>query len=224
MSSGLKSLNEEALLVKFNCRTGRNGWTLEDEHRIIVIATDMICHRLHNHRLGQEKFERPSQVVTWYGAMQAQDYASIKWAVGLRCYDATDATIEQAIVNKTIVRTWLMRGTLQLVAASDVCWMLELLAPRIIAHSARRYLQLELDEVTFAHSYETLTKVLQGGKQLTRAEITLALEEAGISTSGQRGYHILRRAGLEGLICFGPIQDKQETLCCLMNGCLTART
>jgi hypothetical protein len=181
--------------VKFNCRTGRNGWTLEDEHRIIVIATDMICHRLHNHRLGQEKFERPSQVVTWYGAMQAQDYASIKWAVGLRCYDATDATIEQAIVNKTIVRTWLMRGTLQLVAASDVCWMLELLAPRIIAHSARRYLQLELDEVTFA----------------PRAEITLALEEAGISTSGQRGYHILRRAGLEGLICFGPIQDKQET-------------
>jgi hypothetical protein len=89
--------------------------------------------------------------------------------------------------------------------------MLTLLAPRLIATSARRYRQLELDEATFAHSYEVLTKVLQGGKQLSRAEIMLVLEQAGISTDGQRGYHILRRAGLEGLICFGPRQDKQET-------------
>jgi hypothetical protein len=89
--------------------------------------------------------------------------------------------------------------------------MLALLAPRVIANSARRYHQLELDDATFAHSYEILTKRLQGGKQLTRSEILLILEQASISTSGQRGYHILRRAALEGLVCFGPFQDKQET-------------
>lgn len=176
-----------------------------------MIASDIVCHRFYNQRIAQEKLELPSQVVTWFGAMQAQDYASVKWAVGLRCSRVTDATIEQAIVSKTIVRTWLMRGTLQVVAASDVRWMLALLAPRIIANSARRYHQLELDDATFAHSYETLTKMLQGGKQLTRSEIMLILEQASISTTGQRGYHILRRAGLEGIICFGLIQDKQET-------------
>ncbi len=176
-----------------------------------MIASDIAHHWLYNQRIVQEKSELPSRVVAWFGAMQAQDYASVKWAIGLRCYDATDAIIEQTIVNKTIVRTWLMRGTLQVVAAADVGWMLELLAPRIIANSARRHQQLELDDATFVHSYETLTKALQGGKQLTRAEIMLVLEQAGISTTGQRGYHILRRAGLEGLICFGPIQDKQET-------------
>lgn len=176
-----------------------------------MIASDIVCHRLHNQRIVQEKFELPSQAVAWFGAMQAQDYASTKWAIGLRCHGTTDAIIEQAIVNKTIVRTWLMRGTLQVVAASDVRWMLTLLAPRIIANSARRHQQLELDDATFAHSYETFTKVLQGGKQLARAEIMLVLEEAGLSTTGQRGYHILRRAGLEGLVCFGPIQDKQQT-------------
>lgn len=135
--------------------------------------------------------------MAWFGAMQAQDYASVKWAVGLRCSRVTDATIEQAIVSTAIVRTWLMRGTLQVVAASDVRWMLALLAPRMIANSARRYHQLEPDDATFAHSYETLTKMLQGGKQLTRSEIMLTLEQASISTTGQRGYHILRRAGLE---------------------------
>jgi hypothetical protein len=143
--------------------------------------------------------------------MQAQDYVGVKWAIGLRCRSATDATIEQALVKKKIVRTWLMRGTLQIVAASDVRWMLQLLAPRIVANSARRYQQLELDDATFVRSYETLTKALQGGKQLSRAEIMVVLEQAGISTTGQRVYHILRRAGLEGLICFGPMQGKQET-------------
>lgn len=69
--------------------------------------------------------------------------------MGLRCCGATDAIIEQAIVNKTIVRTWLMRGTLQVVAASDVRWMLALLAPRLIVSSARRYQQLEIDDATF---------------------------------------------------------------------------
>jgi hypothetical protein len=176
-----------------------------------MIALDIPHHRLYNQRIGEEKFEQPSQVVAWFGAMQAQDYTSVKWAIGLRCCSATDVIIEQAIVNKTVVRTWLMRGTLQVVAASDVRWILALLSPRIIANSARRYHQLELDDATFAHSYEILTNGLQGGKQLTRSEIMLILEQAGISTSGQRGYHILRRAGLEGLVCFGPIQDKQET-------------
>lgn len=176
-----------------------------------MIALDIPHHRLYNQRIGEGRFEQPSQVVAWFGAMQAQDYTSVKWAIGLRCCSATDVIIEQAIVSKTVVRTWLMRGTLQVVAASDVRWMLALLAPRVIANSARRYHQLELDDATFAHSYEILTKRLQGGKQLTRSEILLILEQASISTSGQRGYHILRRAALEGLVCFGPFQDKQET-------------
>ena len=176
-----------------------------------MTALDIAHYRLYNQQITQEKCGLPSQVVTWFGAMQAQYYASIKWAVGLRCYGATNTIIEQAIVNKTIVRTWLMRGTLHVVAASDVRWILALLGPRIIANSNRRYQQLELDNATFTQSYEILTEVLQDGKQMSRAELMLVLEEANISPTGQRGYHILRRAGLEGLVCFGPIQDKQET-------------
>ena len=176
-----------------------------------MITSDIAILRLSNQRIVRGKFEHPDQVVAWFGAMQGQDYAAVKWAVGLRCRQASDALIEGAIGSKSIVRTWLMRGTLQVVAAPDVRWMLALLGPRLIANSARRYRQLDLDEITFRRSFSSLTKALHGGGQLTRSEILFALQQDGVSTDGPRGYHILRRAGLEGLICFGPMQDKQET-------------
>ena len=176
-----------------------------------MTASDIVYHRLYNQRIAQRACETPGQAVAWMGAIQAQDYASVKWAIGLRCSGATDSSVEQAFANRTIVRTWLMRGTLHVVGAPDVRWMLALAAPRIIASSARRYRQLGLDDATFAHSRETLAGTLQGGRQLTRGEIMLTLEGAGISTEGQRGYHILRHLAKEGLICFGPIQGKQQT-------------
>ena len=175
------------------------------------MTIDIAGRRLFNQRIVQSTFERPSQVVSWFGAMQAQDWAGVKWAIALRCHAATETTIEQAIVNKTIIRTWLLRGTLQVVAAADIRWMLALLAPRLLAQSARRRKQLELQDVILARSFEVITSVLQDHKRLTRANLLLALEQAGISIQGQRGYHILRHAGLEGLICFGPMQDKDQT-------------
>jgi hypothetical protein len=133
------------------------------------------------------------------------------WAVGLRTQDVTVGDIESALADKTILRTWLMRGTLHFVAATDVRWMLELLAPRNIASSAGRSRQLDLDEATFARSRELLTGVLQGGKHMTRSAIYELFETAHISTFGQRGYHILWRLAQEGLICFGAPSGKQQT-------------
>lgn len=167
--------------------------------------------RLNNHKITQGKSELPSQVVSWFGAMQAQDYASVKWAVGLRCAQTTDTLLEEEIAKQAIVRTWLMRGTLQIVAAPDIHWMLALLSPRIVAARARRYQQLELDDATLARSRELLIRDLEGGNRLTRKEVMFTLEQAGISTRGQRGYHILGHAALEGAICFGPNQGKEQT-------------
>jgi hypothetical protein len=167
--------------------------------------------RLHNQRIANSPFTQPAQVVAWLGAMQAQDYAGVKWAIGLRCRAATDTSIEQAIVAKNIIRTWLQRGTLQIVAAADIHWMLALLAPRLIAQSARRRRQLELDDAVLTRSVEIFTRLLQGHKQFTRADLLQELELSGIPAPGARGYHILRYAGLEGLICFGPMQGKEQT-------------
>ncbi len=172
---------------------------------------DIAQSRLYHQQIANTRFKEPSQVVSWLGALQAQDYAGAKWSIGLRLPDATDADIEQAIADKTIIRTWPMRGTLHFVAPEDVRWMLALLTPRVIANSAKRHEQLALDKAIFARSKELFAQALQGGQQLTRQEMMDVLEQAGISSNNQRGYHILGWVAQTGFICFGPMRGKQPT-------------
>ena len=171
-----------------------------------------IAHtRLANQGIANPTFAQPGDVVAWLGALQAQDYLGALWTIGLRMASATERQIEAALAERTIVRTWPMRGTLHFVAAPDVHWLLELLAPRVIAQSAGRYRQLELDEMTFARSKEVFAQALQGGQQFTRDEMHQLLEQVNIATAGQRGYHILLRAAQDRLICFGVPRGKQQT-------------
>jgi hypothetical protein len=174
-------------------------------------SSDIAQLRLYNQQIAATKFTRPADVVTWFGAMQAQDYLGALWAVGLRSKQADEATVEQAIAEKTIVRTWPMRGTIHFVAAEDARWMLELLTPRVLSRNVWRLKQLELDEAVLASSRKLFIKALKGGKQIRRDALYTLLEKAGISTAGQRGIHILGQLAQEGLICSGARQGKQHT-------------
>src|ERR1700761_4561956 len=91
---------------------------------------DIIIHRLYNQQLTSTKFKQPGELVNHFGAMQAQDYAMAKWAVGIRL-DLTERHIEQAINAGEIVRTHVLRPTWHFVSAADVRWMLQLSAQRI---------------------------------------------------------------------------------------------
>ncbi len=168
--------------------------------------------RLYSQQFEHSRLKRPGEVVAWLGAIQAQDYAGAKWSIGLRLPGSTDAEVEQAMEDRAIIRTWAMRGTLHFVAAADVRWMLGLLAPRIIANNARRYMQLGLDEPTLARSNEVLVDALQGGgKQLTRKELMSILRQKGISTEGQRAPYMLQRASLDSHICQGVMHRNDPT-------------
>ena len=158
-------------------------------------------------------FSDASDVVTWLGAVQAQDYSAAKWALGLRMPVgmASDSIIESAIANGRILRTHVMRRTWQFVSAKDLRWMLDLVAPRLIARSAGRYRQLGLDAATFGHCATILAKTLEGGHALTRDEISSAFERAGVSAHGPRLSHLLVRAELDGLICSGPLHGRHHT-------------
>ena len=162
---------------------------------------DIAVERLFCQQLAYSKFKLPGDVVSWLGAIQAQDYAGAKWSIGLRLSGSTEAGIEKALNDKAIIRTWAMRGTLHFIAAADVRWMLELLAPRVIAGNASRYKQLGLDKQTFVQSNAVLVDALQNGKQMTRKELLPVLRQNGISTEGQRAPYILQRASIDGLIC-----------------------
>jgi hypothetical protein len=177
--------------------------------------TNIALQRLLNQQIAQPTFAHPSQVVQWLGAVQAQDYLGALWAVGLRMPGATEAAIEQALAEKTIVRTWPMRGTIHFVAPADVRWMLELLTPRVLQGTKGRLAQLGLDEAIIAASAKVLAKALEGGQQLTRNALYQHLEQANIATTDSRGLHILNRLAHDRLLCFGARAGKQPTFALL---------
>jgi hypothetical protein len=176
-----------------------------------MTRSDIARLRLHNQRIAYATAEKPGDVVAWLGAVQAQDYLGALWAVGLRMRNAVEADVEQALADRTIIRTWPMRGTLHFVAAADIRWMLELLTPRVAAN-IRQYLlrEFDLDEGAFARSKDLFARALQGGKQLTRNAMYDVLEAGGVSAS-QRGRHILTLLAQDGFICFGAREGKQQT-------------
>jgi hypothetical protein len=166
--------------------------------------------RLVSQQIARPRFTTPADLVRWMGAVQAQDYAGSRWALGLRLPSAVESDVEAAVAARSIVRTWPMRGTLHYVPAADTRWMLRLLTPRVIARSSGRYRQLELDAATFRRAAKVLTRALKGCA-LTRGEAYATLERGGISPAGQRGIHILGHLAQQGLVCFGSRRGKQPT-------------
>jgi hypothetical protein len=174
-------------------------------------TTALLELRLANQQLSAHNFSKPEEVVAWMGALQAQEYAQSQWAIGVRLPGLQDTDIEQAIAEKRITRTWCVRGTLHLVHANDVHWLLTLLAPRIISGSATRYKNLELDEKTLQKTQTILSRTLKNNEPATRDELTAVFHKAGIEAKGERLTHILYRAAMDQLICIGPKRGNTGT-------------
>lgn len=172
----------------------------------------IVPERLHNQKLSSPDCKQAVDVVRWLGAVQAQDFPAAKWALALRMRAATDAVIQQAYDEGKILRTHLMRPTWHFVAPDDIRWLLELTAPRVNANCGSAFRTYELDTAVFKRTTKVLTKALQGGKHLTRAELRTALNRSGVAADdGIRLGHIMIRAELDGIVCSGPRAGKQFT-------------
>jgi Winged helix DNA-binding domain len=176
-----------------------------------MVPGDIRKRRLVNQQIVLARHKKPFEIVASLAAVQAQDFAGGLWTIGLRLPSATESDVKQALAERTIIRTWMMRGTLHFVAAADVHWMRELLAPRLVSTSANRFAQLDLTAKIFGRSEGACLKALQGGGTMTRGEIYKVLERSRISTAGQRGAFILWRLAHDGVICFGAHAGKQQT-------------
>ena len=185
---------------------------------------DIAQQRLHNERLIGPPFPKPEDVVQWLGAVQAQDYAGAKWAIGQRVKNCLDAAVEQAYVDGRILRTHVMRPTWHFVMPADIRWMLQLTAPRVKKAMAYYDRKLELDDTVFRRANAAITRALQGGKHRTRTELGRVLEEAGITAGGQRLGYIIMGAELDALICSGVLRGKQHTYALLDDRAPRART
>jgi hypothetical protein len=172
---------------------------------------DIALLRLRNQRLLGPGFTTAAEVVGSLGAVQAQDYAGARWAVGQRMKRASDATIERAYDAGEILRTHVLRPTWHFVLPADIRWLSELTAPRVRALLRYYDKQLGLDERALARTGEVLRAALRGGQHLTRNQLAAKLEEAGHAATGQRLAHVLMHAELEALVCSGPRRGKQFT-------------
>lgn len=150
-------------------------------------------------------------VVEWFGAMQAQDAASAFWSLGARLPALTATEVQTALEKREAIRTWPMRGTVHLVPPRDARWMLDLMGARTLAGAAARRATLGLTEAVADRAVDVLAAALAGGGRLTRAQCLAVLNQAGIETAGQRGYHLLWYASQRGVTCMAANIGKEQS-------------
>jgi hypothetical protein len=159
----------------------------------------------------------PVEAVRRLLAVQAQDLPGAITSVALRTAARRRKDVEVALDDGEIVRSWPMRGTLHLLAADDLRWMLELLASRSLPALSARWAQLGLSETDAERARELVTAALGGGGRMRRADLLTAIDDGGVSTAGQRGYHLLGYLARTGTLCLGPTDGAGEQLFVLVD-------
>jgi hypothetical protein len=180
--------------------------------------------RLRRQILSAAPLRKPEDVVTWFGAVQAQEYEHAKWALALRARPGTSSgDVERAFDEGRILRTHVMRPTWHFVAPADIHWLLELTAPCVHRRMAPYDRQLELDARTMTRTRRVFERALRDGRFLTRAELGEHLQLAGLSMTNIQLAHVAMHAELERVICSGPRKGKQFTYALLAERAPTVR-
>lgn len=169
--------------------------------------------RLNCHQLFEPQFTSPEEVVTWMGAVQGQEYAMCKWAVGVRLKNGTLQQVNEALRSGELVRTHIMRPTWHLVAGKDLRWMLQLSGQKIrkIVDQWTKGCGVDIPESLYTRCNDLFGKILSGGYHLTKEELTGVFEQAGIRTDDNLMRRYLLRAEVERIICSGGDKEGKPT-------------
>jgi hypothetical protein len=178
---------------------------------------NIVTLRLLSQQLAGTKFNTAKEIVSWMGAMQAQDFSMAKWAVGTRLPGSTDKIIQRAIDAGEIIRTHALRPTWHFVSPDDIYWILELSSPQIKSQMKSISKTLELTDSVFTKSNNLLERALAGNKHRTREELMIILRKAKINTDSFRSAHLMMQAELDGIVCSGITKDKKQTYTLLRN-------
>ena len=174
-----------------------------------------VSQRLLSQQLAAPQFKDPADVVSWFGALQAQDYKAMRWAVSMRTRKPSFKAFEKAFNDGRIVRTHLQRTTWQLVAGEDLGWMLDLCRPKALTglrgwmHS--NGLDIPLDEEKKISGI--FAEAMAGKGSVQKEFLAQALRERGIGMTEQRFSYHLRLAEYSGLLCSGDLHPTKRTLC-----------
>ena len=172
-----------------------------------------VAIRLLNQQLICPQPGNPAEVVSHMGAMQAQEYRAMRWAVAMRTRKPSAAAFKKAFDSGQIIRLHLMRGTWQLVSAEDYWAYLELCAPKAIAVTrgwmSSNKISIPDDELLHVRDILVLTAANKGSA--TKEDFVQALMEKGIRMDDHRlSYHI-RMTEMAGTLCSGELLPMKAT-------------
>ncbi|HNB52010.1 MAG TPA: winged helix DNA-binding domain-containing protein, partial [Anaerolineales bacterium] len=152
------------------------------------------------------------EIVSALCGIQTQEVEAGVLSICVRGTGLTAEDVHRAQAEaRSIVRAWVMRGTLHLVTVEDLAWMLPLFGPGFVRGNRKRRLDLGLDEETGARGVRLLREVLGARGPLTKAEIVEALSAKGIPMEGQASIHLIGLAAALGWVCYGPPRGKKDT-------------
>jgi Winged helix DNA-binding domain len=176
---------------------------------------EILLLRMRGQRLIGHRVSETSAVVRDVFALQAQDTRASRLQVRARSERLDrDGVIRACNEERSVVRTWAMRGSLHMLPAADLGWVVGLLGPIFASRDRRRRLQLALTDDLCARALPAMRQILAGGPPLSRAELVRRLGEKGVKIEprGQAPAHLLFYAATQGLICRGPdLSDEEAT-------------
>jgi hypothetical protein len=179
---------------------------ITDHHaRFLRMSTQRLLHD------GTPTSKNGAQVVKEVVGIQAQEQGAAFLSIHARHPALRAGVLEhELLVERSLIRSWFMRGTLHLVATEDVEWLMPLLSPFFIKQNQRRYKELGLDESALTLGLKIIHETLASHAPMTRQELAPYLTGKGINTQGQALIYLINRAALEGVLCLGPeIEGKQ---------------
>lgn len=139
-------------------------------------------------------------------AVQAQDARAARLAIRVRTSEERASAVDRALTeDRSLIITWANRGTLHLIASEDEAFLHALTTPRLRTTSDRRLMQEGVNPRAANRGIKAIAKALGEQGPMTRAQLRVVLDKAGVATAGQALVHVLFRATLDGLIVRGPV-------------------
>jgi hypothetical protein len=143
-------------------------------------------------------------------AVQAQDPRGARLTVRARSAGLSAADVDAALERRSLVVSWLNRGTLHLVRAEDYWWLHPLTNPQMQTGNSRRLAQEGVPPQDAERGVAALRAALAADGPLTRAQLRERVAAAGVRTEGQALVHVLALASIRGLIVRGPVTGKDQ--------------
>jgi len=161
--------------------------------------------------LSGEPARSTADVVRRLLAVQGQDPRGFRLAIRARTAGLTAADVDRALTSdRSLLVTWLNRGTLHLVGREDYWWLHALTTPPLFTASGRRLAQEGVPPADADRGVAAIEAALAADGPLTRAQLGERIASAGVRTTGQALVHVLLLASLRGLIVRGPMSGTEH--------------